>query len=197
MFNLHPKWGRLPDMIDTPDALFADLMRQSQAGDKVAYERLLRAIAPLIRSFFLRRIVSEHDVDDLLQNTLVAIHKASHTYNTNRSFMGWMFAIARYKLNDSLREHYRKTVVLDHSIDDDVRNTEYHVTNLPTASEHLTELLQVLPETQRQIVTLLKIEGYTIREAALRLNMSESAVKVAAHRAYKNLISQKHTKGTS
>ena len=127
-------------MTETPDDLFADLMRQAQAGDGVAYERLLRTIAPLIRSFFSRRIASPHDVDDILQNTLVAIHKASHTYNTNRSFTGWMFAIARYKLNDFLREHYRKRDVLDHSIDDEELNTEYYVTTLPTSSEVLTEL---------------------------------------------------------
>jgi len=180
---------------ETPDALYSDLMRQAQAGDKVAYERLLRTIAPLIRSFFSRRIASSHDVDDILQNTLVAIHKASHTYNTSRSFTGWMFAIARYKLNDFLREHYRKMDVFDHSIDDDTLNTEYYVTKLPTSSEVLIGLLQELPENQRQIVTMLKIEGYTIREAAVRLNMSESAIKVAAHRAYKILISQTQGKG--
>lgn len=172
------------------DTLFSELMTQAQQGHNASYEQLLLTIAPIIRSFISRRIANKNEVDDILQNSLMAIHKASHTYNTSRSFTGWMFAITRHKVNDFLKIHYKKNETLAHSIDDENGDIDHYVSALPNSSELLSELVQTLSEPQRSIVYMLKIEGYTIQEVSRRVNMSEAAVKVAAHRAYKILISQ-------
>lgn len=164
-------------------------MAEAQQGNSSSYEQLLLTIAPLIRAFISRRIAHENEVDDILQNCLMAIHKASHTYNTERSFTGWIFAITRYKLNDFLKIHYQKNERLAYSIDDEDITIEHNTHAFPSSTEILTELVQTLPEPQRSIVYMLKIEGYAIQEVAVRVNMSVSAVKVAAHRAYKTLIS--------
>ena len=168
---------------ETLDPLFSDLMHQAQGGDSASYEQLLLTIAPLMRTFISRRVSNQEDVDDIVQNSLLAVHHASHTYNTERSFTGWMFAIVRHKLNDFLRSHYRQSDLVDHSVDGEDIVATYSVTNLPTSSEDLLEVINDLPERQRHIVTMLKIEGYSIQEVARRFNMSESAVKVSAHRA--------------
>lgn len=177
------------------DRLFSELMTQAQNGDGVAYERLLTAISKVIRGFVSQRIANEQEIDDVVQNTLLAIHNASHTYNTNRSFLSWMFAIAKYKMNDSLRSYYKdKTLIEEGMYDDQLRN-EYFVMTLPSSTDLLEDLMQGLPDRQKKIVLMVKVDGYSIKDVAQHLNVTESAVKVAAHRTYRWLIAngQKRT----
>ena len=84
------------------------LMQQAQAGDKTKYNTLLKTIMPMIRGFIINHLGDGLDTEDILQETLIAIHKSSHTYNTDRPFKNWMFAIANYKVKDYLRVYYRK-----------------------------------------------------------------------------------------
>lgn len=170
---------------------FEELMHAAQRGDGSAYVQLLREITPLIKGFLFNRLGDGPDNEDLVQETLFAIHKASHTYNTDRQFKAWMFSIADHKLKDYLRAHYRKLALtkvdfaeIEHSLTDDVTNT-------PSASELLDEILETLPDRQRRIVHMMKIDGYSVEQVALEMNMSQSAVKVSAHRAYKLLIERR------
>jgi RNA polymerase sigma-70 factor (ECF subfamily) len=165
-----------------------NLMRLAQSGDKKAYAALFRAIMPLIKAFVSRRITNMADVDDVVQDTLLSIHRAGHTYDTNRPFKVWMFTIARHRLNDCLRRNYRKATFTEISLS----NLTYEislagVTERWDQLEYLNKILDSLPEKQKKIVTMMKIEGYTAEDAAKKMNMSVSAVKVAAHRAYKSL----------
>ncbi|MDE3036943.1 MAG: sigma-70 family RNA polymerase sigma factor [Pseudomonadota bacterium] len=170
---------------------FEELMHAAQAGDGAAYAQLLREITPLIKGFLYNRLGDGLDNEDLVQEILFAIHKASHTYNTDRQFKAWMFAIADHKFKDYLRSHYRKAVLtkvdfaeIEHSLTDDV-------TDAPSASELLDEILETLPDKQRRIVRMMKIDGHSVEQVALEMNMSPSAVKVSAHRAYKLLIERR------
>ncbi|MGE0754762.1 MAG: sigma-70 family RNA polymerase sigma factor [Alphaproteobacteria bacterium] len=173
--------------MELPDHSLEQLMHAAQTGDRKAYGRLLHEISPLIRSFLRRRLGPRADNEDVLQDVLLAIHKASHTYNTNRPFKAWMFAIADYKVKDYLRQHYRK--VRGRQVDfAEIENFLIDpVTFEPTAAELLNDALSLLPDKQQKIVRLMKIEGYTATEVAQQMDMSESAVKVSAHRAYKVL----------
>jgi RNA polymerase sigma-70 factor (ECF subfamily) len=167
------------------------LMRKAQGGDKASYARLLVLIQPLIKGFVYNRLGRISEADDVLQEVLLAIHKASHTYNTERSFKAWMFAIADYKVKDYLRAHYRKAA---HTMVDfaDMENILFEdVTETRDVGEVLTEVLAVLPEKQRKIVHMMKVEGYSVEQVAQSMNMSASAVKVSAHRAYKVLMKKK------
>lgn len=164
------------------------LIRLARQGDRKAYASLFRTITPILRAFVSRRLSSMNDVDDVVQDILLSIHRAGHTYDTDRPFDAWMFAIARYRLNDHLRHLYKKGAIpaiglddLPHEIpDEDVtRQRERH--------EYLNKALDSLPEKQKKIVTLMKLEGYSAQETAKTMKMSVSAVKVAAHRAYKSL----------
>ena len=173
-----------------------NLMQKSQQGDKSAYGQLFYEITPILRSFISKKINRQEDVEDIVQEILISVHKAGHTYDTDRPFKAWMFAIARYRLNDHLRNVYKKREYgQDVNFDDvsyDLPNKE-NVTERYENQEYLSSLLEHLPEKQQKIVVMMKIEGYTAKETAAKLNMTESAVKVSAHRAYKalSLIAEK------
>ncbi len=164
-----------------------ELMRLAQQGDKKAYAALFRAITPLLKAFISRRLAAA-DVDDVVQEILMSIHRASHTYDTARPFKVWMFTIARYRLNDHLRKLYKKGAFPEIGLDDLTHEiSAADVTEQRDRYEYLNRALSSLPDKQKKIVTLMKIEGYSAEETAKTMNMSISAVKVAAHRAYKSL----------
>lgn len=164
-------------------------MRLAQAGDKKIYEDFLRDIMPMIRNFFRKFSYSSAvDVEELVQETLMAIHQASHTYNSQRPIKPWIFAIAGYKLKDCLRKVYSKRSLIEVDFAD-VENVVYKEDpRYDKEEESLEEMLKVLPKKQREIVYLLKIQGNSLQEVANKYSMSVSAVKVTAHRAYKILI---------
>lgn len=170
------------------DKAYAEEMRKAQAGDNVAYGALLKKISPLISGFIYNKIGKGADNDDILQEVLMAIHRSAHTYNTDRSFRNWMFAIANYKIKDYLRSYYRKKSLIQVDFEEVKDFISDDVTNAPSQSELLSELLNDLPQRQRKILYLMKIEGYSIKEVASLMKMNISAVKVAAHRTYKTLI---------
>jgi RNA polymerase sigma-70 factor (ECF subfamily) len=170
-----------------------ELMRLAQNGDKSAYAHLFHSITPMIRSFVSKHLSNQSDAEDVVQNILLSIHRASNTYDTDRPFKVWMFTIARYRLNDHLRLHYKKAGVPEVSFD--ILNYEISaedVTKTNEDREYLNEMLQTLPEKQRKIITMMKLEGHTAKFTAKTLNMTTSAVKVSAHRAYKMLAQKAH-----
>jgi RNA polymerase sigma-70 factor (ECF subfamily) len=164
------------------------LMHLAQQGDKRAYATLFQDITPLLKGFIARRLSAKSDVDDIVQDILLSIHRASHTYDPNRSFKIWMFTIARHRLSDHLRQLYRKGSSPEINIDDIAHKISAdNVTEFPPRYEYLNAALESLPDKQKKIVTMMKIEGHTAEETAKAMNMSLSAVKVSAHRAYKAL----------
>lgn len=163
-------------------------MRLAQKGDNVIYEQLLEEITPMLRNFFKKYAYSyKVDVDELVQETLIVIHQAGHTYNSERSFKNWFYAIANYKLKDCLRSIYRKRKLMEINFDD----VEHMLSQEPEVHKDdvsLEDMLHVLSSKQQKIVYSLKIKGNSLQETANELDMSVAAVKVAAHRAYKTLI---------
>lgn len=173
-------------MSDTNDNL-AELMRQALAGDQRAYAELLRETARFLRPFLARRLRADSEVDDLLQEILVSIHKARHTYDGLRPYKPWAYAIAKFRLQDHLRMHYADR--LRHA--EDVAELENilheNVTETGISYESISGEIEKLPEKQATILRLMHRDGYTAKETAQKMGMNESAVKVAAHRAYKTL----------
>jgi len=162
-------------------------MRQSLDGDQRAYTVLLQETSRLLRPFLAKRLSFTNEVDDLLQEILISIHKARHTYDGNRPYRPWMYAIARFRLQDYLRAHYADQL---HHADDLSEMEEYlhdPVTESAISYEYISGEVEKLPGKQATILRLMHQEGYTAKEVAEKLGMKESAVKVAAHRAYKIL----------
>jgi RNA polymerase sigma-70 factor (ECF subfamily) len=166
---------------------FAALMQQSLNGDAQAYARLLQETARLLRPFLAKRLYAGNEVDDVLQEILLSVHKARHTYDGQRPYKPWVYAIAKFRLQDHLRAHYADHLrdaedlsELEEILPDDVTETGF-------SYESISGEVDKLPEKQATILRLMHQEGYTAREVAEKIGMTESAVKVSAHRAYKIL----------
>ena len=162
---------------------WTEWMRAANAGDEIAYRRLLEALAPFLRHIVQRNLAragfGNADVEDIVQETLLAIHLKRQTWDQDQAITPWVRAIARHKVIDSLRRRGRHSEL---PIDDllDVLSAE-------PATEHLSSrdagrLLSTLRGRQRDVVHAISIEGMSTREAADRLKISEGAVRVALHR---------------
>jgi RNA polymerase sigma-70 factor (ECF subfamily) len=173
-------------MTESTDNL-ESLMRQALAGDKRAYADLLRATSHLLRPYLAKRINSASEVDDLLQEILISIHKARHTYDGLRPYKPWAYAIARFRLQDHLRSHYADRLREAVELSEVEETLSEPVTESEISYESISGEIQKLPPKQAAILELMHREGYTAREVAEKIGMKESAVKVAAHRAYKLL----------
>ncbi len=163
------------------------LMRLALAGDKQAYAKVLHETSRFIRPFLAKRLSQSNEVDDLLQEILLSLHKARHTYDGERPYKPWVFAIAKFRLLDYLRAHYADH--LHHAIDisEVENNLAAPVTETTLTYDSIKEEIHLLPEKQATILQMMHQDGYTAKEVAEKIGMKESAVKVAAHRAYKIL----------
>jgi len=165
------------------DRIWAEWMRAANAGDEIAYRRLLEALAPVLRQVVRRGFAHSGfgncDVEDVVQETLLAIHLKRQTWDEDESITPWVTAIARHKLIDSLRRRGRH---VETPIDDflDVLPAEPATERL--SSRDAERLLAVLSRRQRDVVRAISIEGMSAREAADRFRISEGAVRVALHR---------------
>jgi RNA polymerase sigma-70 factor (ECF subfamily) len=165
------------------EAEWAGLMRAAIAGDGAAYRRLLEALAPVLRAAARRGLAragqAETDSEDVVQETLLAIHLKRHTWDSSRPLGPWIHAIVRNKLIDHLR---RRGGRVDVPIDglEDLLPAENDAP--PVEVRDVAPYLQALPRRQRDVVACILQQEISIRETATRLNMSEGAVRVALHR---------------
>lgn len=165
----------------------AHLMRAARAGDEAAYRRFLAEAAPLARAAARAALAragrGNAEVEDIVQETLLAIHLKRDTWSEDRPIGPWLNAIARYKLIDALRRHgARDAVPIDDLID-----ALPAPQGEPHAGADVRRLLDRLPERSRRIVLAMSIEGRAAAEVGRELAMSEGAVRVALHRALKQL----------
>lgn len=161
---------------------FARLMMGAQKGDKAAANVLLYEAGIWLERYFRRR-VPPHQIDDLVQEVLIAIYNKRATWDPTRPFLPWLAAIARYRWVDHLRRVYRTES--DELYDDDAAQDSEEEVVLARVS--LDRLFARLPAKQAQAIELVKIGGLSIEEAAERSGQSESLVKVNIHRGLKKL----------
>jgi RNA polymerase sigma-70 factor (ECF subfamily) len=163
------------------ETTLARLMTLSQAGEKQAYAALLEACQRWLRGYYSRRIAPS-SLDDLVQETLIALHTKRASWDSSRPFLPWLAAIARYRWVDHLRRLYRAD---EHELHEELIGTDDEPAIAARIS--LGRLLGLLPEAQARAITLVKIEGLGIAEAAAVTGQSESLVKVNIHRGLKKL----------
>jgi len=167
---------------------WAELMAAAQDGDAPAYEQLLRELLIPLRAFAMSRLGNPASVDDVVQNVLLSIHRARHTYRPERPFGPWLWTIARNAVTDSLRARstrLRRELPIDalEGIDEPSIEQEHRFPLSPA----LRSALDGLPPAQRQAVELLHIHELSVAEAAERAGVTPGALKVRAHRGYKAL----------
>lgn len=160
------------------------------AGDPVAYQQFLSALSSHLRAFFRKRMAQlPDDVEDVVQDSLLAIHNNRHTYRPEQPLTAWVHTIARYKLIDLLRARSRRELLND-PLDDDLEIFAKSDTEAAEASRDLAVILQALPERQRRALVMIKVEGASVAETALATGMSEASVKVGVHRSLKALAAK-------
>ena len=163
------------------------LFVQALAGDAAAYREFLADLGAHLRGFLRRRLERLPDhIEDLVQETLLAVHNQRHTYDSGLPLTAWVHAIARYKLVDFLRRRASREA-LDQPLDDAQEWLSAPEAEAAGTKRDLAALLARLPDRQRLPIVHMKLEGLTAAEAALRTGMSESAVKVGVHRGLKAL----------
>ncbi len=175
--------------LDT-DRLRSELMSEAQAGNSESYQTLLSEVCMFLQIYLKKKIFNSSHIDDIIQEILLAIHKSRHTYDPQKSFNSWLLAIAHYKMTDYFRSHLKiKNNEIDETIADTSKNSLEILIDQEYYKQLETELNQLDPRS-REVITLLKIKGLKISEVASRLKLSESNVKVIAHRAYEKLANQ-------
>ena len=171
-------------MTDTETVLKA-LMLRGLAGDAAAHAELLATLARHLRAFFARRLGDGGaDAEDLVQETLLAIHLKRDTYDAAQLFTPWAYANGRYKLLD----HYRRSGVRRAvPLEDAGVLIAAETAEEGAVRRDLDRLLSDLPERQRALVEDVKLAGHSIEEAAGRQGMTAGAAKVAIHRSLQRL----------
>ena len=160
---------------------------QGLAGDEAAHRAFLGAAASMLRGFFRNRLRNApEDAEDLVQETLVALHTRRDSYDPAYPLTAWLYAIARYRLIDSLRRKKRRGV--HSSIDDLEIGDDDHNIEASDAKRDVAALLAQLPPKQRDAIRLVKLEEKSVREAADQTGLSESDIKISIHRGMKALM---------
>lgn len=164
------------------EATFARLMIATQAGDRRAYTVLLTEAQSWLERYFRRRVPAPQ-LDDLVQEVLLAIHAKRATWDETRAFLPWLAAIARYRWVDHLRRVYRASEdeLGDHDASEDSEE------DAVLARMSLERLFVHLPQGQCHAIELVKIKGLSVTEAATRTGQTESLIKVNIHRGLKKL----------
>lgn len=171
------------------------LMQHYVDGDAQAFEKLYTAVGPQVHRYLLRMVRDRAAADDLLQITFLKVHRARSSYIRGAKPLPWIYAIAHRTFLDHARRRKRARVRVaasDHvpEVAADLQGRE--AATAPEPRDHalmakITEALDKLPESQRQAVTLVKIEGKSMAEAAEIAQTTPGAMKLRAHRAYQAL----------
>lgn len=168
------------------------MMRAALEGDGEAYARLLRSLVHPLRVLVGRGLARSRlqpgDVEDVVQETLLAIHLKAATWDRSGPISPWIAAIARHKAVDVLRKRHRR---LEVSIDDLVGDWEVaEDDSVPITRSELQSLLSTLPDRQQQVIRAISLGGGTISSTAKALDISEGAVRVGLHRGLKALAAR-------
>jgi RNA polymerase sigma-70 factor (ECF subfamily) len=174
------------------EASWVVLMRATQGGDAVSYDRLLRSVTPFIRNLVRRYCRDPNLAEDVVQDVLLTVHRIRHTWDPERPFSPWLASIAARRGIDRIR---RASRVSRHEVSDELAIETFAIpaanneSGALRAAETIEPLLAALPERQRRALEAVKIRGLSVAEAARESGQSVSALKVNVHRAVKALRS--------
>lgn len=167
-----------------------DQLVRGLAGDNTAYQMFLTELSAHLRAFLRKRLIRLPDeVEDLVQESLLAVHNQRHTYDPDQPLSAWVQAIARYKLVDLLRRRSAHELLTD-PLDEEMDIFSTADADAAEARRDLNKLLAELPDQQRLPIIHTKLEGLSVMQAATLTGMSESAIKVGVHRGLKALAAK-------
>ncbi len=176
--------------VQAKEAHLRTLFQGGLDGDGAAYRLFLVELGAHLRGFLRRRLRDNApDVEDLVQEILLAVHNGRHTYRAQEPLTAWIHAIARYKLTDYFRSRARHDALND-PLDDTFELLAAPDLEPAQAKRDLGKLLEQLPDRQRLPIVHVKLEGLSVTETAKLTGLSESAVKIGVHRGLKALAAK-------
>lgn len=170
------------------------LMIRGLEGDAAAHRQLLADLARLLRGYYRRRMPHmQGDVEDTVQEALIAIHQRRASYDRDRAFTAWAISIARYKMIDVFRKRAaRPTAPLEEALDLEAADGFASVDD----GVDLGHMLALLPSQQREAIQGVKIDGLSVAETAVRTGLSPANVKISIHRGMKKLFDMARKEGS-
>jgi RNA polymerase sigma-70 factor (ECF subfamily) len=174
---------------DTTEARLRALMLASLDGDARAYRALLTELSRHLRIYFAQRLHASNaaHAEDLVQETLLAIHTKRMTYDRDRPFTAWLHAIARHKFIDHLRRHALHPTV---PLEEDAPIFARDDSDEAATRRDLDAVLDTVPARTGDLIRQVRVEGASVAEAAARHGMSETAARVSIHRGLKSLVAR-------
>lgn len=174
---------------DAPEDRWEDLLAAAQAGDAEAYRAFLRAITPFVRSVARRRTGFAGDVEDIVQDVLLTVHRVRQTYEPGRPVKPWLAAIASRRSIDAMRRQGR---IGARETRDDAGYETYadpaaNKLEDRDAARRLVGMIDDLPPRQKEAIELVKLKEMSLAEASARSGQSVASLKVNVHRAIKRL----------
>lgn len=168
--------------------ILSERMRLAQEGNSKEYERLLVQCREILFHYLSRKVRDESDREDLIQEILIGMHKAIPTYRSNRPFAPWFFSIARYKTID----YIRRSSIRDRFVASEMEDfAQPEGGREPNEDQEIAEVLEswlaVLEPRQRQILTMAKLDGRSVKDISKETGLSESNVKVIVHRSLEKM----------
>lgn len=174
-------------LVQDPEEQLKALFVAGLGGDQRSYRAALDKLSRYLRAFLRKRLAANpHEVEDLLQESLLAIHLYRHTYDVDQLFTPWAYTITRHKLIDHVRRHARTDGPLD-TLDESHDLLAAEDDQAHEAHRDVHVLLAKLPDRHRLPILHTKLEGLSVAETAALTGMSESAVKIGVHRGLKAL----------
>jgi RNA polymerase sigma-70 factor (ECF subfamily) len=176
--------------MDAKEERLRELLVRGLGGDPGAYHAFLRELSAHLRAFLRRRLAHlPDDIEDLVQESLLAVHNQRHTYDVDQPLTAWVHAIAKYKMVDLVRR--RASVdLLTEPLNDENDVFSSADADAADARRDVAKLLEQLPDRQRLPILYTKLQGLSVVEAARITGMSASAVKVGVHRGLRALAAK-------
>ena len=170
--------------MENRESRWAELFRRGKRGDGAAYRTFLTEVTPVLRRIAVARSPGlSAEIEDIVQEVLMAIHGKRHTWRESEPVLPWLYAIARYKAADAWRRRGRPSV----PVEDLAEILEDDRAGDPSAARDLGQLLAGIDTRSAGIVRAIGIEGESAGEVGARYGMTEGAVRVAYHRAMARL----------
>ena len=161
-------------------------MVRYQSADAVAAEELVGRLSPALMRFLTTPYVSRSDAEDLLQDCWLRIHRARDSYRPSEPLLPWIFAIARHAKLDGYRR-MRRRGVREVLVGDVPESAMHSMSGYLPGGHDLEAMLTALPESQREVIVMLKVSGMSLEEVARATASTTGAIKQKAHRAYAKL----------